>query len=361
MTLNPEHVIVRAGGKDYSGWERVTWAASIKEAARQFALETTEGSLLFEQAWSFPPGTPIQIFSYDELVIDGYVNRYAPRISATDHRITITGRSKAQDFVDCAAMHEPGYWENKTPLEIGQDLDKFGVGITADVPLEPIPYFQLYQGETAFEALERAIRHQGVVAMGDPAGIRLTNAKSAKRHSGGLYEGHNIKVAHATLSDDERFSEHTVKGQGRHGRGERSLRIKERWTDTGVKRYRPRIIILEGDTDPKRALKRAEVEANRSQGLSVRAEIITQGWRDDNGKIWTPNHLVYVFSPSLKIDGDLLIERVEFEQEGTENTGSLAKLSLVNERAYQGQKAGRGGKGGKGGAKSDNSAAEWNE
>ena len=361
MSLNPEFVVVKAGGNDYDGWERVTVSASIKEAARQFALETTEGSPLFEQAWSFPPGTPIQIEANGVLMVDGYVNRYAPRISAIDHRITITGRSKAQDFVDCAAVYEPGYWVNKTPLEIGRDLDKFGVGITADVPLEPIPYFQIYQGETAFEALERAIRHQGVTAMGEPAGIRLTNAKAAKRHSSGLIEGYNIRTAHATLSDDERYSEHTVKGQGRHGKGEQSLRVKERWRDTGVKRYRPRIIILEGDTDPKRALKRAEVEANRSQGLSVRAEIVTQGWRDDAGTVWTPNYLVHVYSPTLKIDGDMLIERVEFEQQGTENVGSLAKLSLVNEKAYQGQKAGRGGRGGKGGAKSDNSAAEWNE
>lgn len=334
MTDNVELVTVEAGGQNYGGWKSMSVKASIREAARTFTLSTTERAILFATEWAFPPGTPIKITTNEDLLVDGYVNSYAPSFDANSHAITIEGRSAAQDLCDCAAVSDTGYWENKTVLDIAKDLDKFGAGVTSDVPLNKIPMFNLYQGETAFEAIERAMRQEGVTGLGEPRGMKITNAKAAKRHAGGLREGVNILRGNATLTDNQRHSEVTVKGQRREGTEDDDLHIEEKSTDGGVKRYRPKILVAEGDTDKGRARERAKHETNRGKGLSVKATITTQGFRDDGGSIWLPNKLVYVWSPTLKIDGDLLIENVTYDQDG--DGGSLATLSLVNAAAYQG-------------------------
>jgi prophage tail gpP-like protein len=71
------------------------------------------------------------------LVCRGYVDRYQPHIREHgEAEISVSGRSKAQDMVDSSAFHETGYFKNKTPAEIAQELDRFGVGISTDEQLE---------------------------------------------------------------------------------------------------------------------------------------------------------------------------------------------------------------------------------
>lgn len=333
MTDNVEIVTVEANGTPYAGWKSMKVHMAIREAARTFTLTTTERSIIFATEWAFPPGTPIKIYTNEDLLIDGYVNSYAPDINATDHGITIEGRSAAQDICDCAAVSDTGFWENKSIDEIAKDLDKFGVGITADVPLKKIPMFNLYQGETAFEAIERGMRPEGVTAMGEARGIKITNAKAAKRHTTPIVEGVNMLTGRATITDHNRHSKVTVKGQRRHGTEDEDLQIEEEYADPGVRRYRPKIIVAESETDKGRARERAKHEANRSKGFSIKADLSTQGFRDDAGKLWLPNYLVFVKSPTLKISGDMLIETVELTQD---EGGSIASLATVNAAAYQG-------------------------
>lgn len=337
MSLNPEHILIQAAGGGHDSWKTVSITASIKEAARSFTVTAAEQP----GQWVFPPDSPVTIFANGELVLTGYVDKYNPSISATDHSVSITGRGKAADMIDSAAIHDKGYMENKTPDQIGKELDKFGVGIKAQDKLEKIPYFQIYQGESMFRAMDRALRDQGGHMMGKADGsVDIVTKAGKKRHVGGLIEGFNILQGSATLSGNNRFSDYIVKGQGRLGSDEKSLRVKEQAKDPGVKRYRPKLIINEGDTDKKRAKKRAETEKNRRAGESVKCSITTQGWRDEAGKLFEPNWLIYVHSPALKISGDMLIEKITFKQD-SEGGGSTAQLDLVDPRAYGGKAAGK--------------------
>lgn len=336
---NEELITVWAGGTPYRGWKKVDIDAAINEAARTFTLGTTEE----EGEWAFPPGTAVRIFAGGDLVVAGYTNDYSANGDAAAHEITIKGRGKGQDFVDSAADHKTGYWEKKKPDEIAKDLDKFGVGIKARIPLEAVPYWQIAQGETAFENVERLLRQVGATMMGMPDGsIEITDASVAKRHAGALIEGANIKRWQVSLSDRDRHSKYTVKGQGRKGTGPAALRVKETADDTDVGRYRPKLLIHEGDTDPKRARKRAEHEKERAAGESIKGQVEVVGWRDDAGQLWTPNRLIYVESPRfMHLQQDMLIEKVSFEQ--ADGQGSIAKLGLVDPRTYKG-KQGRKGK-----------------
>lgn len=331
--LNPEIITVVAGGAIYTGWERVQVSAGIDQAARDFTLETTERI----GEWKFPPGTPVQIYANDDLLVDGYVNAYEASGDANSHRIAIRGRGKGQDIIDSSAEHPTGYFENETPGEALRKLDKFGVGIVDRVPLKRVPYMQLKQGETVFQFGERYLRDQAATLMGMPDGsIEITNASVAKPHFGILMEGRNIKSFQVSLTDNGRHSRYIVKGQNRLGTGSASLRIRQEVQDSGVKRERPKIIAAETDTDDARAKERAQHEKERAAGRSITAAVQTQGFRDFAGELFAPNRLIYVHAPILMhLSMAMLIERAEFSQD---QSGSLTQLTLVDPRAYRGRK-----------------------
>jgi prophage tail gpP-like protein len=65
--------------------------------------------------------------------------------------------------------------------------------------------------------------------------------------------------------------------------------------------------------------------------------VIVPGWRDIEGKLWQPNHLVFVESPYLKISGDMLIQHVDLHQLSTGNSkGTIAEIQLCHPLAFKG-------------------------
>jgi len=338
--------VAAASGFAFAGWKRVSITAAIKEAARMFDVETSERPGEF----AFPPGTPVSILATGSLLVTGYVNRYHSSGAEKTHSVRIQGRGKGQDIVDCSAELKNGHVKDKTPGDLARELDVYGVGIDDRLGLPKVPMQHIKQGETAFRSIERYLRPHGATMMGRAdGGIDITNASVARRAAGALVEGVNIKGWDVTLSDDDRFSDYTVKGQGRHGTKASDLRIKERARDGGVKRRRNRMLVAEGDTDKRRARNRARHEKERSAGNGTKATVTVQGWRDAGGMIWEPNTIVFVASPILMhLEQDMLIERIELTQDS--DSGTLARLSLVDPRAYRGK--GQDGKG---------SSAQWND
>lgn len=333
--MGEEYVTILANGQTFDGFEQVRVTAAINEAAREFQIETTE----FPGQFKFPPGTAIEIRSNGDLMVRGYVNAYQTSGEAKAHQISIRGRGKGQDFVDSSAEHKTGNFERKNAGQIARELDVYGIGITARVPLDPMDW-QIAPGETAFQTVERALRSDGATMMGEADGsISIVNASIAEPHFGALIEGQNIKSWQVSLTDGSKHSKYIVKGQSRRGTGSASLRVSEEESDSTVRRRRSRIILAEGDTDKRRAKSRAKHEKERQAGKSIKASVQVQGFRDINGKLYQPNRTVFVYSPVLMhLVRVMLIERVEFAQHS--RSGSTTQLTLVDPRAYKGKSKG---------------------
>jgi prophage tail gpP-like protein len=103
------------------------------------------------------------------------------------------------------------------------------------------------------------------------------------------------------------------------------------------------IVIHDGDTDKKRAKKRAGTRRDREAGNSLKANVTVQGFRDDGGTLWEPGALVFLESPFARRASGYGDRTVTFSQDRKD--GSLSVLSLVDPRAL----GGKGGKGGKAG------------
>jgi prophage tail gpP-like protein len=334
MTI--EDVAVIAGGKKFSQWQRVTITAGAGQAARSATLETTEPNALFGDEWTFKPGTKVEIQAGGDQMLVDYVDDYAPQFDATSHTASISIRSKAKDAIDSSAVHDTGEIRDKDLEGIAKDLDKFGIGFKAvGISLKKIPLHRISPGSTVFQELEVLARQQGVLLVGEADGsVAITKAGKNGRHAGALQEGVNILRASATLSEKGKHSSVKVKGQRGFGTSDQALRIEHEEKDATVERYRPLIVVAEGDTDLDRAKVRAAYHIARSSGSSVSASITVKGWRDEAGALWDPKKLIFVESQRLKISQDMAIKSVSFNQSGEEHgLGTHCILSLVDPKS----------------------------
>lgn len=354
-----ETVTVAVDGMLFSSWKSVSISAAIKDAARSFRLEAACEIGAAATFRVFRAGAKVEIYFNSDLVLTGYVDRYQPRLSAKDAQVTISGRSKSADLIDCAAEHPKGKgrFEKKNLKEIAETLDQFGVGVEVGegVSLDPIDFYQISPGETAFRAIERLARSEGIAIMGRADGkIELTRG-GRKRHAGGLVEGENLKLGEADHNWSNRHSKYVVKGQRASGSTAENLEIEAIAKDQKVDRYRPTVIVVEEDTDSKRAKKRAEGRRNRAAGSALKASVLVQGFRDDGGKVWEPNHLVWTESDFLQVVQDMLIETLTFTQD---ESGSVTRIELVDPLAYDaGSNNGRGKSGKRRGV--NKSSSSW--
>lgn len=338
---NPQLVV---GGMSWRGWTSVSVKYSADEAARSFSFTITDSNGdadTLSQAWNFMPGTEVQVMEGGELMCHGYVDSMTPSYDENSHSVSVSGRSKSGDTIDSSAEHHSGEIRNKNLHQIAQELDKQGVGFSTDVgSLEKVPLFRVSPYETVFQALDRVASKQQLLLMGEADGsIKITKG-GEKRVNAPLIEGHNIKAASSTFNDSKRHSEVRVKGQKGHGCHKNDLEIDEHAKDSGCKRHRPKHLPTEGDVDKGSAKKRAKHHRDRCKGESLCVTVKVQGWRDEDGKLYVPNTLIYVFSPMLKLDMDLLIKSVCCTTDGA---SSHTELSLVHPKAL-GSKAKSGSK-----------------
>lgn len=339
--MGPELVTVNAGGLQWTAFEHITVEAALDHAARSFKIEVAAERGATATAWALAPGTAIDILFNGDLALRGFVDRYQPRLEGhSESKISISGRSRSQDFVDCAALDTTGRFENRTLLQIAQSLDQFGVGISTDQQLTAIEAYHITPGESAFRAIEKLARKQGLTLAGQPDGsIKITKAGTV-RQAGGLFEGQNFTGASADLNWAHRHSKIIVRGQAAGHTGDTALAIEATSQDSSITRNRPLVVIEDGDLDQATAQTRADTRRDREIGESLKASGTVQGFHDDAGTLWTPGNLVWLQSTFLNRTQVMLIKSASFAQ--SRGGGSVTTLSMVDPRAFGGQ-SGKGG------------------
>lgn len=330
-------VELRIGGQVYAGWEEVVVTRAMDACAGAFNLTVTDRWYGQNVPWPISPGDIGEVRLDGETVITGYVDMAQPSFSATTHTISVQGRDKSSDLIDCSAVHTPDEWRNIDLLRLGNILaEPFGIAVRAVSSVgDPFPLVKLQQGETALEALLRYARMRKLLVMADGKGALLLTGTGTARADVELVQGKNILEASGALDWSERFSEYTVKGQGNFSddtSGEDEAHVLATAKDPGVNRYRPLVIIGDCDTNTASATDRATWEANTRLGKATAGTITVQGWRQgDGGPLWQPNMLVRVRSPWLRLDGDMLIRQVTFRKG---SAGTTAQLDMASPQAY---------------------------
>jgi prophage tail gpP-like protein len=330
-------------GVNYAGWESIGVTRAMDAAATAFTVTLTErwegGNSLPAQVepWPILPGDACEVRLGGVPMVVGYIDIFRPSFSADDHSINVQGRDKVGDLIDCSAVHSPDEWKNIDLLRFAQALAKpFGVTVVTDVDVgAPFAVCKLQQGETAFKAIERYARQRRVLLMPNGAGGLLITRAGARRAQVALVQGENIKSASGTIDHSQRFSNYLVKGQAGYSPesdGETEAHIEGAVTDSGIKRYRPMLLVAETGGTAGGLKERATWEANSRIGKSAGASITVQGWRQrPGGPLWEPGLLVNVRSSWLRMDGEMIIRQATYERG---DGGTTTKLDIVSPQTF---------------------------
>lgn len=333
-----DDLILSVGGQKLGGWMNVEVMRGIENCPSAFAIGLTERTSDDSDKVVINPGDACTVMIGDDPVITGWVDRARFGIRQGDHSITVLGRSKSSDMVDCSAEWPGGQIAGASCLEIAKKLaTPYGITVEGAVDTgPPIPQFNLTIGESAYAIIERIARFRGLLIYDLPNGnMTLAQAGSDKMGSG-VVQGKNIQVGQASYAMDERFSDYEafITATDTYydlGNGGNLLATAK---DPGVKRHRLRTIISEGGAlGNDVAIKRAQWECNRRAGRSYALQVTVDSWRDEDGKLWTPNATIPIDAAALKIPKGTVwvIAQVVFRM-GRE--GTLADLVIMPKDAF---------------------------
>lgn len=325
-------------GQSISGWTDIRVSRGIERLPSDFEIGLTEKYPTQIEAVVVSPGDSCEVRLGDDLVLTGYVDRYIPSMDQSSHTIRVIGRSKCEDLVDCAAVWPNGQISGTSAVDVATKLAAhYGIDVHCDVTgLPAIPQFNLFLGESAYEIIERVSRYSALLVYDEPDGsLRLAQAETVQA-AGGFAQGVNVQAASVEYSMDQRFSVYTSFVQSVQTYGDVGMGgiVLAKATDAGVPRLRERYVIAEavqGFQDL--AQRRATWEMNQRIGRSQVVSLVTDSWRDADGALWTPNTLVSVALPKLKLpQKNWLIGDVTYQRNA--QTGTTASLTIMRPEAF---------------------------
>lgn len=329
---------LKIDGVYYGGWKTARVMRSIEQLAGTFDLEVTDRWPSEPAASPIRPGEACQLFLDGQPVITGYVDMVIHDFDAVKHTIRVTGRDKTCDLVDCSAVYKSGQWSNVKIDQLARDLLKpydINIVVEADVG-SAFSSFNIQEGESVFECLDRAARMKALLLTSNPLGDLVITRAGQRRMLYGLVEGENIKAGRGEFSWKDRHSVYTAKGQGRLGADGDSMHASPTATvkDEIITRHRPLIVLAESHGHNASLRDRVEWERNVRRGRSARGSITVQGWVSPAGDVWQPNTLLPVTSSLMWLDeSEMLIVGCTWTLDG--NNGTLTELAIAKPEAFQ--------------------------
>lgn len=349
----PDQLTLAVDGQRYAGWLDVSIDRSIDRFTHTFSLQYTDRWVEFNQPWPIREGSECQVFFGNHLLVTGYVNTCSWIVSETEWQLHSQGRSLSGDLEDCTAIVDDGFWKFTPPIVIVNKLiAPFGMKAISTVSqaLLPLERFELDEGETVHDAIERLCKGLALLPISRPDGnIELVRGAgtwqrsrdpkqllpgasevktpfnrrnpigagtlAASISSGGgpslVLPTHEAIERRLDVNDQDRYSDYTAIGQSRGTRFRASkivTRMKEAVKDSAANRYRPLVVIAKhslASTDNLKA--RATWEKNIRAGRSMRYSMLVPGVLAPNKKPYEPGTYCSVSDPAFGIDNTMIL------------------------------------------------------
>lgn len=333
-----DDLTLTVGDQSLAGWTDVRVTRRLEGIPNDFEIGMTERFPGQTDAFLVQSGDPCVVTLGDDTVLTGYVDRFSRGYDAGSHSLTITGRGKTQDLVDCMAEWASGQISGSNALEIAQKLaTPYGLTVSClGDPGPAIPQFNLTIGETAFDIIERICRYAGLLVYEGADGNLILGTAQSTAAASGFSEGVNVQSAHVLGAMDQRFSEYLVFLLATDTLGDIGEGTNLSFTakDPNVPRHRRTGLIAEaggGGLDVTQ--RRAVWEAARRLARGLSATIICDSWRDSAGTLWTPNTLAPISLPGLKLDGvNWTFGEIEYRR--AEHTGTTCQVTMMDPAAF---------------------------
>lgn len=344
------NVTLTIRGYAYEYWTSMSVSRSMEAIADSFSVSVSDKWANVGNArYPMRPGDAISISIDGETVLTGYLDSVSPAVDAQNHTISLQGRSKAADLVDCsvATQADPTKGiDELNQITAFQAIQKvcleYGIVVVDEVNDSTlIKKFKVQPGETAFEVITRLATQIGALLVSTPDGnIAIVQSKTDRVSTILLLnkdtQNNNVLSMSARFNDAKRYKHYTVKGQqggvANTTTAKNASQTQATAQDNGVERFRPLIVLAENNSTTELAQKRAQWEAAKRVGEALTVSVVVQGWRDGDGLLWRPNTIVQVESNVIGINADLQIASVTFNK--SLSSGSTTSMELKRPDAF---------------------------
>ena len=327
----------------YGGWTKIKITRGLEQLAGTFDLEVTERWPGQTAERPILEGDACRVLVDGTPVITGYVDEVKVSYDATAHTVSISGRDKTCDLVDCCPPSTQ--MRSANFVNLAKKLcAPFGIEVVAECDPGHAAPVKNNEGDTVFECLEQQARARGILLTTDGQGRLVITRLGNKRAGRGFKLGDNVRQAEASFSMRERFSAYTVKAQSAcaeaywsagaaaHGKGVAK--------DPGVTRHRPLTIIAEQDAQGM-AQRRAQHECNQRYGKSRQAVYTVYGWYGA-GVLWAPGQHADIDDPLAKLNTAWVIASVTWI---LDEQGWRSEITLCPPEAFSVEPPKQAGKG----------------
>ena len=335
-------LVLKVDGYDIEGWTSIQVSRSLDTIADTFDLGLTTKLSSKPPPVQIREGSPCELHYGNELVISGYIDTLSASYDATSTSLTLSGRSKAADLVDCTAIkpgkRAGGSWRDTLALQIARDIcSPFGIDVMSDVgELPKERYFKLEEGESCFSALDRMAKDYQLRVCSRPDGsVVFTRAGATQFPDVLIKNGVNVIAGAVTFDMTERFSDYLFKGQfaASDETPGGAVNTSNLVQDPGVPRYRP--LVIEQDRLVKA---RAEWERNTRAGKArqLSYEVCNPSsnslsWEMGTHGLWAPGAVVTVTDDFLELDDQYLVTAVTLVRD---SGGTRTSIKLTFPEAY---------------------------
>jgi len=332
----PDEISLSIGSSRLLGWKNVSVNRSMDTLSSSFSFNMVD--IWEENPIDLIPNLSCKIYLDTILILTGFIDSVDIKVDPSNHELSIKGRDKTCDLIDCSADNSPGSWKNINLQKLIYELTKsFKINVIRETDFgEDIKDFTLNTGEAPFEAIQRICNDRGILPLTNMNGDLILTSSGSRKSFDKLIYGENITDADISYDFANRFSIYKVKGQ-KSGDGNSwknsTSQIYGESRDEGIDRYRPKIITADEQMTNSLASRKASWEAQTRAGRSGKLSVSIPTWKQSNGEIWDINMLVSCDIPPFKIfpDDPLLLYEIEYKQD---NEGTSSILKFIRKDSY---------------------------
>lgn len=317
-----------AHGVTWSGWQQLSLKKSLGQVQQSFEMTTTDRHQQGLDKWNIFGGTFIKLYLDGRNIFEGYVQNYKTNISSSSRSISISGESRAVDLVQCSHVG-PYFWKSVPAEQVIEDLIKpFNYSFLIDDPLMPIPEEGLRMAVDAspYDTIKKIAEQNGLLVFTDDYG-NLRIAKDIPQVEYSMLTTGDYTSISAEHDISTTFSKLIVKAQENSYEKDKfdEKQRKEVIADNdNLVRYRPKVIISDGDSEKQENL--TTYINRRLTGDGVKVSLTVKSPYDKNGNLWGVGQRVWLKEPAVNVDQELIISDLTFSV--SDSSGFEAKMDL---------------------------------
>jgi prophage tail gpP-like protein len=333
-------ILLEVAGIKYEGFTDVGVNSALENFSSSFSFSTTvkENSLGIIQN-DLKLGQQARVFVGDDLVVTGFIESLDISYSAGSHSINVSGRDIGGDLID-SSIRQKSYIQRDFFKLINLVLADNGYSIkvinrVGTLTLEPTETIKTEQGDSVFDFLDRYAKKLQVLLKINPNGdleiIREDSDVVKNFLINDFTENNNILSASLNLSTINRFNVIEVYSQS-NNKTHTTTGISQKGTatDPSIRKTRRKRITMDSASQSKSLTALAEWNVNLRRAKGSRYTCKVVGFYSGKN-VWQPNKLVNIIDYTAQVQGNFLIQGVEFSQS---LQGSFTTLDIVERGAF---------------------------